>query len=82
LVDQPLVDLRSGATVGVWALLRWHSAELGEVSPARFVSVAGDSGLIVDIGGWVLWEAAPGALAILRAVAQMAYAVSGPALGH
>jgi diguanylate cyclase (GGDEF)-like protein/PAS domain S-box-containing protein len=57
LVYQPQIDLRLGAIIGVEALLRWRD-ESGELkSPASFIQVAEDSGLIVEIGDWVLREA-------------------------
>ena len=57
LVYQPLVDGQTGRMVGAEALLRWDSAELGQVTPAEFIPVAEDTGMINSIGYWVLEHA-------------------------
>ena len=54
---QPKVNLASGAITGIEALLRWNHPQLGQLQPSRFVSIAEDCGLIVEIGRWVLNEA-------------------------
>ena len=55
---QPIVELASGATVGVEALIRWDHPERGLVSPGDFINTAEENGLIVPIGRWVLEHAA------------------------
>jgi len=51
---QPQLDIRSYRSVAVEALLRWNSPELGSVSPAKFIPVLEETGLIVEVGAWVL----------------------------
>jgi diguanylate cyclase (GGDEF)-like protein/PAS domain S-box-containing protein len=57
LYFQPTVSLADGRIVGAEALMRWMDAELGEVSPAEFIPIVEESGLVVGLGDWVLREA-------------------------
>ncbi len=54
---QPQLDLKSNQITGFEALLRWHSPELGEVSPVKFIEVAEDTRYILPIGTWVIKNA-------------------------
>lgn len=56
LLFQPIVDLQTGMPVSAEALLRWNHPTLGAVSPAEFVPIAEETGQIVDLGRWVLFE--------------------------
>lgn len=51
---QPRVDVHTGAIVGAEALLRWNHPDRGTISPAEFIPVLETSGLIVDVGMWVI----------------------------
>jgi diguanylate cyclase (GGDEF)-like protein/PAS domain S-box-containing protein len=57
LYYQPKINVRNGMTQGYEALLRWNNPQLGAVSPVDFIPIAEDSGIIFDIGYWVIDEA-------------------------
>ncbi|MFB2654264.1 EAL domain-containing protein [Shewanella seohaensis] len=54
LVYQPKFCLRNGSLTGLEALLRWHHSELGPISPAEFIPLAEETGIINQIGHWVI----------------------------
>ncbi|MGE5656835.1 MAG: PAS domain S-box protein [Actinomycetota bacterium] len=54
---QPIVSLKTGQIVGFEALVRWQDPIRGLVSPAKFIPVAEETGLIIPLGKWVLREA-------------------------
>jgi len=58
LYYQPIVELRSGAVIGVEALVRWQHPQRGLLAPAEFIDVAEHTGLVVEMGEWVLEGAA------------------------
>jgi len=57
LVYQPVVDAATGMAVGFEALMRWRHPLRGEVSPAEFIPLAEETGLILPLGAWALREA-------------------------
>src|ERR1700722_681312 len=73
---QPKVRLSDYSVVGVEALTRWYDPELGEVPPIRFIQVAEESGLIVDLGAWLIRAACKQARAWLDVGLKMPIAIN------
>lgn len=74
---QPKRNLKHGHISGAEALLRWNNAELGSVAPERFVALAEETGLIIDIGKWVLRQACAQCVSWLRSgLPEVAIAVN------
>jgi diguanylate cyclase (GGDEF)-like protein/PAS domain S-box-containing protein len=70
---QPIVELRTGRTLGFEALARWRHPERGQVPPAQFIALAEETGLIEPLGDWVLRQA------VAAAASWRAVAGGGPA---
>ncbi|MGB4812686.1 MAG: EAL domain-containing protein [Methylophilaceae bacterium] len=64
---QPKVNIKTMQIVGMEALIRWNSKELGFISPVRFIPIAEETGLIVAIGQWVIKTACEQAIAWQKA---------------
>ncbi|TMD29148.1 MAG: extracellular solute-binding protein, partial [Chloroflexi bacterium] len=83
---QPTVDLPDGTLSGMEALVRWAHPERGLIAPAEFIPLAESTGLIVQLGEWVLGEACRQARAWLRArpeaPVRMTVNISGGQLLH
>ena len=66
LYFQPQVDARDNSVIGCEALLRWRHPSLGAQSPASFIQVLEESGLILEVGAWVISEACQASARLLR----------------
>ncbi len=63
---QPQVDARDNRIIGAEVLLRWHHPQLGQQPPAQFIQVLEESGLILEVGSWILDEACDACAGMLR----------------
>jgi diguanylate cyclase (GGDEF)-like protein/PAS domain S-box-containing protein len=79
---QPVVDLDSGDTLALEALMRWRHPVRGSVSPGEFIPVAEESGLIVALGRWALNEACAHAAALGPDGAPVSVNLSARQLAH
>jgi len=82
---QPKISIKTNKILGVEALIRWKSPELGFVRPDEFISIAEDTHMIIDIGHWVLHQACQDFVALKDAgydVGQMSVNVSGVQLQY
>lgn len=76
LLYQPKVNMRSGAVLGVEALIRWRHPQMGELEPAAFLPVVADHPLAIEIGDWVIDHALAQVAAWKRAGVHLAVSVN------
>lgn len=69
---QPIVDLGTREVISIEALLRWHHPERGPVTPDEFIPIAEQSGVIIELGRWVLEAACRTVARLVRAICQLA----------
>ncbi len=67
LAYQPQMDAKSEKVVGAEALIRWNSAKFGLVSPAKFISILENTGLIIPVGEWIMEQVAIHHKAMIKA---------------
>jgi len=76
LFYQPIVNLQSGGIYGVEALVRWEHPQFGRLLPQHFIPLAEETGLIVQLGAWVLGEACRQVHAWRQAHAELPLSIS------
>lgn len=85
LYYQPKISIKSQKNVGVEALIRWNSPELGFVRPDEFISIAEDTHMIIDIGTWVIKQACSDFMQLKEDgynIGQVSVNISGVQLQH